>query len=323
MAIYNALKRHKASVTVYVDGVAASAASFIAMAGDKIIMPANAFMFIHNPIGGAYGNADDMREMADALEKMELSTAGIYSTRTGMDIEEVRKMMDDETWLTATEAKEKGFADEIEAEKKIAASFDLAKRYGMVPEALLSRQPAGEPKSKEKSMTKVKQTAGDPPADDPKDPPVGDPPPASDPPVGDPPADPPADNPPADPSQSRQAEFAEIAKLCADGGVPAMAAKLIADGVSLADAKQRIGSASTIRGMFAKAKKMNSAVDMAQCDAMIATGSSVDMVKAHLFDTLAATQSSPTKNRSVPNDGTEPSSNGWDKAVTKINARNK
>lgn len=125
LALYNALRQHEASVTVKVMGVAASAASLIAMAGDKIIMPENAFMMIHNPINFAYGNAEDMREMADILDKIGASLVATYVARTGLPEEEVRALLDAETWLNAEEAVEKGFADEMEAALKVAASFDM------------------------------------------------------------------------------------------------------------------------------------------------------------------------------------------------------
>ena len=125
LAIYNALRQHEASVTVKAMGVAASAASLIAMAGDKIIMPENTFMMIHNPINFAYGNAEDMREMADFLDKIGASLVATYVARTGLPEDEVKALLDAETWLNAEEAVEKGFADEMEAALKVAASFDM------------------------------------------------------------------------------------------------------------------------------------------------------------------------------------------------------
>lgn len=125
LAIYNALRQHPANVTVKVMGVAASAASFIAMAGDKIVMPENTFLMVHNPMGAVFGNADEMREWADTLDKIAASLIGIYVKRTGKSEEEVKALLDAETWMSAKEAVEMGFADEIEAEMKIAASFEI------------------------------------------------------------------------------------------------------------------------------------------------------------------------------------------------------
>lgn len=125
LAIYNALRQHPAAVEVTIMGVAASAASVIAMAGDTIVMPENAFMMIHNPLNLAYGNADDLREMADVLDKIGASLIGIYAKRTGLPEDEIKALLDAETWLNAEEAVLKGFADELQAELKVAAAFDM------------------------------------------------------------------------------------------------------------------------------------------------------------------------------------------------------
>lgn len=125
LAMYNALRQHPADIHVSVIGVAASAASLVAMAGDRIEMPENAFMMIHNPLNFAYGNADDLREMADVLDKIAASLVATYAARTGLPDEEIKAMLADETWLSAAEAVEKGFADELQPALRIAASFDM------------------------------------------------------------------------------------------------------------------------------------------------------------------------------------------------------
>lgn len=125
-AIHSMLKRHKAKKTCYVDGLAASIASVIAMAADKIIMPSNAMMMIHKAWTFAIGNADDMRKMADDMDKIDESIISAYENKTGLPRDEILKLMEDETWMTAQDAKEKGFADEIENEKKVAASVNGA-----------------------------------------------------------------------------------------------------------------------------------------------------------------------------------------------------
>ena len=123
-AIYNMLKRHAAKKTVYVDGLAASIASVIAMAGDKIIMPENAMMMIHNAWTIAMGNKAKLRKIADEMDKIDGSLAGIYAARTGKTEVEIVSLLDAETWFTAQEAVDAGLADEIEAKKKLAASVD-------------------------------------------------------------------------------------------------------------------------------------------------------------------------------------------------------
>ena len=106
VAIYNALKRHPASVRVEVDGLAASIASIIAMAGDTIHMAKNAFLMIHNAWVFAMGDAEEMRKMADVLEKIDGTMASTYAERTGSKPKDIRELMDAETWMTAEEAKE-------------------------------------------------------------------------------------------------------------------------------------------------------------------------------------------------------------------------
>ncbi|MBR1486126.1 MAG: Clp protease ClpP [Synergistaceae bacterium] len=120
-AMYNYLKSHPANITVKIDGLAASAASLVAMAGDKIIMPENALMMIHNPAGGCYGEAEDMREVAEILDKVRDTLAGVYVAKTGLEREKIIEMMDNETWMTAKEAYELKFCDEVEEAVEIAA----------------------------------------------------------------------------------------------------------------------------------------------------------------------------------------------------------
>ncbi len=122
-AIHSMLKRHKAKVNVYIDGLAASAASVIAMAGDVVRMPRNAMMMIHNPWTIAIGYAADFRKIADDLDKISETIVAVYEAKTGLKQEEIKAMMDAETWMTADEAKDKGFIDEVEEAKEIAASI--------------------------------------------------------------------------------------------------------------------------------------------------------------------------------------------------------
>jgi ATP-dependent Clp endopeptidase proteolytic subunit ClpP len=127
IAIFNLLKNHKATVNVYVDGLAASMASVIAMAGDTITMPENALMMIHNPWGGAMGDADELRKTADVLDKMKVALISAYSSKTGLDADAIAEMMTAETWMTGSEALEIGFATQVVDEVQLAASFDLDK----------------------------------------------------------------------------------------------------------------------------------------------------------------------------------------------------
>ena len=112
------LARHKAFKHVYIDGLAASAASILAMAGDKITIAQGGMMMIHSASSFIYGNANELREMISLLEKADESMAGIYAQRTQIPKEKIAEMMKAETWLSANEALSQGFADEI-SEKQV------------------------------------------------------------------------------------------------------------------------------------------------------------------------------------------------------------
>jgi ATP-dependent Clp protease protease subunit len=140
-AIYNALVRHPAAVTTYVDGIAASIASVIALAGDTVVMPSNAMLMIHNPIGSVlWGNSDEMRRTADVLDKVRETILNVYEEHSTKDREELAAAMDAETWLTAADAVEYGFADEVGAELKLAARYDLS-HFRNAPVALATTGP--------------------------------------------------------------------------------------------------------------------------------------------------------------------------------------
>jgi ATP-dependent protease ClpP protease subunit len=134
LAIHTALKNHPAAVTVEVYGVAGSIASIIAMAG-RLSMPANTFLYIHDPLAIVMGDADDMRDMADALEKIGSGLLSTYMAKSGKDEKTVKKWMANDTWFTAQEALEAGLADEVTGAVKLAALGDLS-RYKNLPKAL-------------------------------------------------------------------------------------------------------------------------------------------------------------------------------------------
>lgn len=136
LAIYNALDRHPAEIVGYVDGVAASMASAILMASDKIIMAKNTMLMIHDPHALAIGNSEDMLKMADMLDKTAQSLVSIYQRKCGKTEKEIREKMQAETWFTAAEALAFGLCDEISGAGKIAACFDFSKFHN-VPSAIL------------------------------------------------------------------------------------------------------------------------------------------------------------------------------------------
>lgn len=127
IAIYNLLKNHPAHKTVYIDGLAASMASVIAMAGNEIIMPENAMMMIHKPWGIQGGDADDMRKYADLLDKVENTLIMAYMSKTGKSEQELAEMLSEETWLTGKECVEQCFADKL-AEPLVAMASIQSKQ---------------------------------------------------------------------------------------------------------------------------------------------------------------------------------------------------
>lgn len=139
-AIYSILKRHKAHKNVYIDGIAASIASVIAMAGDAIFMPKNAMMMIHRPWTIAIGNVDDMLAAAEALEKIGIAIKAIYMERFNQGEDKLQELLDAETWLTADECLEYGLCDEVTGEKQIAAylNSEVLSKYRNVPDFLKS-----------------------------------------------------------------------------------------------------------------------------------------------------------------------------------------
>lgn len=113
VAIYSALKNHSANVNTYIDGIAASAASFVAMAGDSITIEKPAKMMIHDANGLVIGNAKDMRDMANLLDELSNTIADIYADRTGKPSAFWRAAMQQETWYSSAEAVDAGLADRV------------------------------------------------------------------------------------------------------------------------------------------------------------------------------------------------------------------
>lgn len=143
IAIYNMLKQNSAHINVYIDGLAASIASVIAMSGDAIFMPSNSMMMVHNPWVMAIGNANELRKQADALDQITKSSVQTYLAKAGDKLDEktLTQLMDDETWLTAQEAVDYGLADEVMEPNKTVASINkqFVSRYRHVPEQLIKQ----------------------------------------------------------------------------------------------------------------------------------------------------------------------------------------
>jgi ATP-dependent protease ClpP protease subunit len=163
MAIFNALTRHPGKVVTHVDGIAASIASVIAMAGSEINVADNAMMMIHNPAAFVFGEAGDLRKQADVLDQIKETIINVYTNRDGDKDDEKRqsrrtkiaKMMDEETWFTADDAITNKFATNKVSAMKMAACFDLKSfgflkapeqqnqtSYSTTPRSLLERKQA-------------------------------------------------------------------------------------------------------------------------------------------------------------------------------------
>jgi ATP-dependent protease ClpP protease subunit len=153
LAIYSLLREHKGNVQIKVLGLAASAASIIAMAGDDIQIARAGFFMIHNTWVVALGNRNDLRDVADTLEPFDLAMADIYTARTGLDPKAVQKKMDAETWINGSAAVDEGWADSLLSsdqvkENKSAKAGERAAPY-LVDMALAK---AGMPRSERRSL---------------------------------------------------------------------------------------------------------------------------------------------------------------------------
>jgi ATP-dependent Clp protease, protease subunit len=164
VAIYNALKRQHAAITVWIDGIAASIASMIAMAGDEIVMPENAMLMLHDPSGLVVGTATDMRAMAEALDKMKAGMVAAYRDKSGRDDIEIEELMGAETWLSAQEAVALGLADRVERPVRMAAHFDLSRFRNPPPQlaAMLTSSTPQEDNMSDSHKTKPRKPGPDP-----------------------------------------------------------------------------------------------------------------------------------------------------------------
>lgn len=143
IAIYNMIKRHQGRKTVYVDALAGSIASIIAFAGDRIVIPSNAFLMIHKPWAGCIGNAEEMRKMASDLDAVETGMLNIYEKhlKEGITIQQIKELMGAETWLNGKEAAEYFEVEVGEEKEMVAAVTEESKKFcKKIPEKLLQKQ---------------------------------------------------------------------------------------------------------------------------------------------------------------------------------------
>lgn len=250
LAIHNALQRHPAKVTTYIDGLCASAATVIALAGDETHMVSNGLYMIHEPWTMAGGDAEAMQKSADLLNTTAEQIVSMYARKTGLTADELRAKMQDETWMTAQEALDEGFIDVIDEPLRVAAkAHDLT-------------QFTNPPTLQEVTMT---------------DPAIPDTPPVADPPPVVPPTDP---APPADPVE-RPLEPVALARMCNSAQEPGLTPILLATPHTEAQVAARLAQAAAIRTLCAAVRLSD------QADALIAAGKTTDQAKLALWDVLA------------------------------------
>lgn len=311
VAIYNALSQHKGKVTVKIEGLAASAASIIAMAGDDIIMGKGTLMMIHDPMVFAAGNADDMGKVIEMLNTMGDAMASIYADRTGQSPDEVRAQMKEEVWMTAEEAVSKGYASSVtESSSVVFAAFDY-RAYAHAPEPILAmsderkwsnRLKAVTPKVIEqetKDMTTKKEEGAPAPAV------------TSEAAV-----------------KAEQDRAMSIMDLCFKANMPSAAAGFVRDGLTVEQAGERIKSESTrvdaIKAKVEAARKTQPMIDANIADVYAASGMSPEAVGDDLLNRInAMSASAPQRgshNATAPTDQQHVTAS-WEKIVAKINSQ--
>lgn len=144
LVMYNLLKARRDDVTVYIDGIAASIASIIALAGSKLIIPKNGMMMIHDPHCYCEGTEKDMQDAAKLLRSTKDSLVSVYIEETGQPEKDIRSKMEETTWFTGQEAFDYGFATDLTDEVKVAAHFDLS-RFRNVPKAIAAETTTEDP----------------------------------------------------------------------------------------------------------------------------------------------------------------------------------
>ena len=156
--IYSMLMDYKGNVTVKIDGIAASAASVIAMAGTKVLMAPTALMMIHNPATAAFGDHVDMKKAIEMLDEVKESIINAYEIRTSLSHTQLSHMMDETTWMNAKKAIELGFADALLTDEKLTAESEAyAFSANAVEKALINSISRKEKKPAGRSVANLRQ----------------------------------------------------------------------------------------------------------------------------------------------------------------------
>jgi ATP-dependent protease ClpP protease subunit len=286
-AIHALLSARPGITNIIVEGIAASAASLIAMAGATVTMSAGAVMMIHDPSGMTWGTSDDHAKTIEGLEALATAYARVYSAKSGKTAEECREIMKAERWFTPDQAVDEGFADATtETKAKAVAAFDY-RIFAHAPQKLKTlaskkNWSLPEPNTPAGTAATTTSTGDDPMGDKERadqlaaenDKLKGDVTTAA-----------------ADATKATAATAADIVDLCNTAGVPTMASSLIREGVSMDLAKARTSNAKDIRAAVDLARKSCPTIEANAADAFIAAGMSMDGVRAKLFEQITGAQS--------------------------------
>lgn len=283
-AIHALLSARAGTTNVVVEGIAASAASLIAMAGATVTMSAGAVMMIHDPSGITWGTSDDHAKTIEGLEALATAYARVYAAKSGKTAEECREIMKAERWFTPDQAVAEGFANATtEKMASAVAAFDY-RIFAHAPQALKTLA-----SNKNWSLSQTDPAAPPPPHVQKKEPPM-----ATD---TNPAAITAADLDKAKASASAEAakttaaSAASIVDICVAADVPAMASALISEGVTLEEAKARVSNTKDIRAAVDLARKSYPKIEADAADKFIAAGLTMEQVRAKLFEQITAAQS--------------------------------
>lgn len=254
MAIHNALQRQRGRITVHIDGLCASAATLVALAGDETRMATNGQYMIHEPLTFSGGDSSELQKDADRLEAVAGQIVDMYARKTGLDAEAIREMMREETWMTAQQALDAGFIDVIDEPLRIAAKAHDLSRFQNAPKEAI---PMSGPEEK-------------------ADIPVTDPPPAETP------------APETPPEAERPLEAVAIARLCNAAQEHGLTPILLLAPHTESQVRARLTQARAIRAICASVNMPERAA------ALIAAGHDEDSAKLAMWDALVARdQSTP------------------------------
>ena len=316
VAIYNSLKTHNGKITVYVDGIAASAASLIAMAGSEIVMRTGSTMMVHDPMMISVGNADDMTKAIEQLNACANSMADIYADKTGRKAADIRAEMREELWLTPDDAIAKGYADRRDDDEAIEASAFDYRAYAKAPERMVAlsdkrqwsnrlKKPVASAAPQQKELQQMADTITKEAA-------------AAL-------AETSATEAATKARTEESARTSAILAICAEAEALPMAAALITEGITAEQAKARISSAKEIRAAVALARVTHPELEASLADQWIAGGRTIDSVRAELFTKMAgiegAQQTRSSHQATSGRDDKAAIAAMWSKAVERVNAR--